>query len=490
MIEEKKFISKQNFEKIYNGILDNTFPWYYTPYSTSYKYPFFAHTLKPRNGQKNSLVYDFFIDIVDSFCQVHNIKYTEISRACLNLVTYHSDRCTDFHVDHDFAHKVFLIYLTDGETLIKKDGKEISKKCEQGTVLCFDGLLQHAGTFPKEGERRVVCVVTVKVEEKKRSQVEILNYFNNIVKDIKFKNHCIGVYNHLKKMGCSDDLCNAGLFHSFYGTEFFNPKLEVDRLKLVDIIGYKAEQIVYDFCQLKDRDEFLLKNIHNNKDLFFINLANLLDLNIEKYVPRYLKTYERFNYWSNVWKENNLPWDIKTHDINLENFLNTFNIKNGKVLELGCGFGYDTKFLDESGFDVTGLDISKNAIDIAKKNNSLNVKFKCIDFFNYDTENNFDLIYDRACLHGDFEPIEEYFLKCSSLLKNGGHLCVITGCRSDNHKFVFEQSQTNFVTNMNIEDIKKHANKYFNNVTINEVEFKQGQSYEDGMGYMITGTKK
>ena len=61
-------------------------------------------------------------------------------------------------------------------------------------------------------------------------------------------------------MGCSDDLCNAGLFHSFYGTEFFNPKLEVDRLKLVDIIGYKAEQIVYDFCQLKDRDEFLLKN--------------------------------------------------------------------------------------------------------------------------------------------------------------------------------------------------------------------------------------
>ena len=291
-------------------------------------------------------------------------------------------------------------------------------------------------------------------------------------------------------MGCSDDLCNAGLFHSFYGTEFFDPKLEVDRLKLVDIIGYKAEQIVYDFCQLKDRDEFLLKNIHNNKNLFFINLANLLDLNIKKYVNRYLKTYERYNYWSNVWKENNLPWDIKTHDINLENFLNTFNIKKGKVLEIGCGFGYDTKFLYELGFDVTGLDISKNAIDIAKKNNSQNVKFKCIDFFNYDTENDFDFIYDRACLHGDFEPIEEYFLKCSSLLKSGGHLCVITGCKSDNHKFVFEQSQTNFVTNMNIEDIKEHANKYFNNIKIDQVEFKQGQSYEDGMGYMITGTKK
>ena len=125
MIEEKKFISKENFKKIHNGILDENFPWYYTPYSTSYKYPFFSHSLKPRNGEKNSPWYDMFIDIVDSFCQIHDIKYTEISRASLNLVTYHSDRCTDFHVDHDFAHKVFLIYLTDGETLIKKDGKEI-----------------------------------------------------------------------------------------------------------------------------------------------------------------------------------------------------------------------------------------------------------------------------------------------------------------------------------------------------------------------------
>ena len=76
-------------------------------------------------------------------------------------------------------------------------------------------------------------------------------------------------------MSCPDNLCNAGLFHSFYGTEFFDPKLEVNRLELVNIIGYKAEQIVYDFCQLKNRDEFLLKNIHNHKDLFFINLANL-----------------------------------------------------------------------------------------------------------------------------------------------------------------------------------------------------------------------
>jgi len=76
------------------------------------------------------------------------------------------------------------------------------------------------------------------------------------------------------------------------------------------------------------------------------------------------------------------------------------------------------------------------------------------------------------------------------LLKSGGHLCVITGCRSDNHKFVFEQLQTNFVTNMNIEDIKKLANKYFNNVKIEQIIFKQGQSYEDGLGYMLTGIKQ
>jgi ubiquinone/menaquinone biosynthesis C-methylase UbiE len=37
-------------------------------------------------------------------------------------------------------------------------------------------------------------------------------------------------------------------------------------------------------------------------------------------------------------------------------------LKRGNVLDVGCGQGYHTKFLRENGFDVYGLDISKNMI--------------------------------------------------------------------------------------------------------------------------------
>jgi (p)ppGpp synthase/HD superfamily hydrolase len=33
--------------------------------------------------------------------------------------------------------------------------------------------------------------------------------------------HAIGVHNDLKFWGCDEEVCRAGMFHSIYGTEFF-----------------------------------------------------------------------------------------------------------------------------------------------------------------------------------------------------------------------------------------------------------------------------
>ncbi len=62
--------------------------------------------------------------------------------------------------------------------------------------------------------------------------------------------HNIGVYNDLKKWGCSEELCRAGLFHSIYGTQGFQGfKLPLERQsELRGLIGEHAEKIAFLNC--------------------------------------------------------------------------------------------------------------------------------------------------------------------------------------------------------------------------------------------------
>lgn len=42
-------------------------------------------------------------------------------------------------------------------------------------------------------------------------------------------------------------------------------------------------------------------------------------------------------------------------------------LPKGKALDICCGAGTNTVYLAQSGFDLTGIDISKTALEIAKK---------------------------------------------------------------------------------------------------------------------------
>ena len=132
---------------------------------------------------------------------------------------------------------------------------------------------------------------------------------------------------------------------------------------------------------------------------------------------------DKKNHWEREYKKevnyvskdnsNNWPWDIKKHDKNLEDIITEYNITKCKVLEIGCGTGNDINYLCKKGFDVTGMDISKNAIDIAEKNNQQhkNVKFLVGDINEDLPKERYDLIYDRGCLHGNPELISDIFPK-------------------------------------------------------------------------------
>lgn len=69
--------------------------------------------------------------------------------------------------------------------------------------------------------------------------------------------HAIGVHNDLRSWGCGEDVCQAGMFHSIYGTELFQRfALPLERREEVrELIGERAERLAYLNCAM-DRASF------------------------------------------------------------------------------------------------------------------------------------------------------------------------------------------------------------------------------------------
>ena len=59
----------------------------------------------------------------------------------------------------------------------------------------------------------------------------------------------------------------------------------------------------------------------------------------------------------------------------LDNISNEFKNKNAKILDVACGKGRHAKYLNNLGFDVTGIDLSVNSIKYAKEYENQKLKF-------------------------------------------------------------------------------------------------------------------
>jgi SAM-dependent methyltransferase len=130
--------------------------------------------------------------------------------------------------------------------------------------------------------------------------------------------------------------------------------------------------------------------------------------------------------WDTYYKENNveeMPWYESNLDPDLKNEIKSRNLSRGKFLDLGTGPGTQAIQLSNLGFDVTGSDLSENAIKKAK-NLSTKVNFVTDDFLNSKLpENEFDFIFDRGCFHiFDIEQRANYVTQIKRILGNNGIL--------------------------------------------------------------------
>lgn len=99
-----------------------------------------------------------------------------------------------------------------------------------------------------------------------------------------------------------------------------------------------------------------------------------------------------------------IPWN-KSPDDYLVKLLRSGKLGQGTALDLGCGVGRKSILLAKKGFEVTGVDISREAIRQAKANakqDGVKVKFFAKDATNLSFLGNekFNLILDWANLHG------------------------------------------------------------------------------------------
>ena len=109
------------------------------------------------------------------------------------------------------------------------------------------------------------------------------------------------------------------------------------------------------------------------------------------------------------------------------------DLAKGKVLDIGCGAGSHSLYLQDKGLDVKAIDISKGAIEVCKQRGIKQCEVKNI----LDETETFDTILLLMNGTGVFEDLENtprYLLHLKQLLKPNGQILI----DSSDIKYMFE----------------------------------------------------
>jgi len=99
-----------------------------------------------------------------------------------------------------------------------------------------------------------------------------------------------------------------------------------------------------------------------------------------------------------------------------------------KVLEIGCGIGIDGMEFAKNGADYTGIDISKESLELAQKYFNLNNQKANLLVADAEKlpflDNTFDLVYSWGVLHHTPNP-ERAITEIYRVLKPEGRFCIM-----------------------------------------------------------------
>ena len=143
---------------------------------------------------------------------------------------------------------------------------------------------------------------------------------------------------------------------------------------------------------------------------------------------------------------------------NLTNYLNL--PEDGKVLDLACGKGRHSVYLNSLGYNVTGVDLSENSIEYAKQFENDTLRFEVHDMCKPYNEK-FDAVFNLFTSFGYFDKDED-------------NLNNIKAIQEDLNEFgfgVIDFMNTDFIIeNLVAEDVK----------TVEGIDFHQKRYVKDG----------
>lgn len=102
----------------------------------------------------------------------------------------------------------------------------------------------------------------------------------------------------------------------------------------------------------------------------------------------------------------------------LKNIINQLKFEDGKILDVACGKGRHAKYLNELGYEVTGIDLSQNSIEFAKNYNNDKLDFFVHDMRLVFKENHFDLVTNLFTSFGYFEDLNDEQIAINSMSNN------------------------------------------------------------------------
>lgn len=149
--------------------------------------------------------------------------------------------------------------------------------------------------------------------------------------------------------------------------------------------------------------------------------------------------------WENRYLEGDTPWESgKSHE-EMQRLFNCYIPTNANVLEVGCGYGTNARWLASAGYRITAVDISDTAIEEATRiSNSQEHKpdFRTIDFFrDWASLPVFDAIFDCAVLHFMSSTEERiHMAQCIASRLNPGGWWINIACSQDESAEICEAS--------------------------------------------------